>query len=87
MAAVGDRVVRSVAGKMTTAKTLANAGDALQSEAGQAILKAAAQVPKVTAAQSGDWIKFRSSDNNLYRVHPEDLAEVQRRDPKGRIIQ
>jgi hypothetical protein len=62
----------------------------------QVVQKAAGVVGKTAkagAAVAGEglaknnWALFRSSDGNTYRVHPEDLEEVRKRDPQGKVIQ
>jgi hypothetical protein len=62
-------------------------------QAVQKAVGAAGTAAKAGAAVAGeklakdDWALFKSSDGQIYRVHPEDLAEAQKRDPKGKVIQ
>ena len=68
-----------------TARTLAGTGDALQSPVTQGALKAAGKATQASvAAQSQDepWIPVKLSDGRTFEVHPEDLDELKRRDPK-----
>src|SRR6266446_6127140 len=39
-----------------------------------------------TGAQAGQWVRVQTSDKKMYEVHPEDLAELQRRDPGAKIL-
>ncbi len=40
-----------------------------------------------TAVGTEHWVHVQTSDGKKYEVHPEDLAELQRRDPKAKVIQ
>lgn len=92
---VADRVIRSIPGKMATAKTLAGAGDVLQ-DAGTAAQSPAsrsattvagkAAQSSVAAHDSPNWIPVKLSDGRFIEVHPEDLTELQRRDPKLQVL-
>jgi len=91
IAGVADRMVRSVPGKMVTAKTLARTGEALQSPIVQGAVSKAGAVGQAarTASQdedTSDWQKIQTSDGARHLIHPEDLAEAQRRDPKLKIL-
>ncbi len=39
-----------------------------------------------TGAQAGAWVRVQTSDKKMWEVHPEDVAELQRRDPTAKIL-
>ncbi len=52
---------------------------------------AAGTAAQVGALAEGDasrpWMRVQTSDGKMYEVHPEDVEELQRRDPGARIIE
>ena len=49
----------------------------------------ASALPARTAAAAATehWVKVQTSDKQMWEVHPEDVAELQRRDPGAKILQ
>ncbi len=39
-----------------------------------------------TAEDTSDWRRIQTSDKKHFLIHPEDLAEAQRRDPALKIL-
>lgn len=90
-AAVADRVMRSVPGKMATAKTLGAAGDALQSPAAQDISQAAARgVQGSVAVNEGtgadDLVQVHMQDGSVHGVKPEQVDKLLQQNPGARVI-
>jgi hypothetical protein len=75
-----NRAVEKSTPPSTTKKVVQAAAEVVGKTA-----KAGAAVAGEGLAQN-DWALFRSSDGNTYRVHPEDLDEVKKRDPKGTVV-
>ncbi len=49
--------------------------------------KPAPQRPQASGAASQDWVKVQLSDGTTHEFHPEDVAELQKRDPNAKVIQ
>jgi len=80
---MADRVIRSVPGKMVTAKTLAGAGEALQSPVVQG---AVSKVGAVGQAAKGTWTRVHFADDSEHLVHPQDVDEALRRNPSAKVV-
>jgi hypothetical protein len=49
--------------------------------------KVATPARTAAAVATSDWIQVQTSDGRKYEVHPEDVAELPRRDSKAKVIQ
>lgn len=85
--ALADRALRSTPGRIITAQSLASTGEGLQSAAKAGIPGTAVQGAAVAASSgTNKWVRVKTSDNKMLEVHPEDVEELQRRDPKAEVI-
>ncbi len=77
---IANRIARSVPGRILESQGAAAAGKALQSP----VVGKVAQVAKPAIASN--WHHIQTSDGQQHMIHPEDLAEAQRRDPALTIL-
>ncbi len=83
--ALADRALRSTPGRIITAKSLASAGEGLQS-VGQSGVPSAAVQGAAVAGNSGKWVRVQLGDGTIHEFHPEDVQELQKRDPQATVI-
>jgi hypothetical protein len=55
--------------------------------ASSAIGQAAKTGTPATGAQVGQWVRMQLSNDSEIESHPEDVSEVQKRDPGAKIVQ
>ena len=82
--AVADRVIRSVPGKMTTAKTANLAGESLQSGVGQAAAQGAGAA--ALGAPISAQILFKDSNGDYHRIPEDQLGKAKEVDPGLTVI-
>ena len=83
--ALADRTLRSTPGRMVTAQSLAGAGEGLQSAAKTGAPSTVVQGAAI-AGSSGKWTRVILGNGNEKEVHPDDLEELQKRDPKLQVM-
>ena len=82
---LADRALRSTPGRIVTEKSLAGAGEGLQSAAKAGVPSAGVQAAAI-GGNSGKWVRVQLSDGTTHEFHPEDVAELQKRDPQATVV-
>ena len=85
--AAANRAYRSTPGRIIRAQAGSAAGAALQSAAGESLPSTAVQGAAIAGSSGAEkWIRVNMSDGRSVEVHPQDLAELQKRDPKAEVV-
>jgi len=83
-----NRLYRSTPGRIIRAQTGNAVGESLQSAAKAGVPSTAVQGAAVAGNSGSDkWIRVNMSDGKSVEVHPEDLGELQKRDPQAKVAQ
>jgi hypothetical protein len=86
LAFIANRIARSAPGRVLEARGAATVGEALQTPTAEGVTQSVKKVVPAVGAQVGQWIRMQLSDGSQIESHPEDVSEVQKRDPGAKVV-